>query len=740
LKNEPGLVGSVFELGNFSDTPTATPHDDATLIIDFEQLKQSVARNTGWIVLVFVLFVLVTGAYVFGNGFHERYHSEATLLYNPAQIASVISTVENGRMFSDENNVFKNQQEIFESRVLAERVLQELRQQDPVFWSMPAEQLRQNYLQADHIRNSDFMKLSATAETPKKAVMILNHYLKQYDSLMNELTIAPLKEQEKLYSEQLKKAEDDLTGIETILKQYQKTYGIVDIVAANQSKINQLETLSIQTGDIQRILAEKQAEALRIRQQLRLDRGQTTSAAILSVANGQNSLLNELQNQLQNVQKDYLSKSKVFTSTNPDMVDLKNQLEVLQQQVREQQVLTLGQPALPGNMLQIKDTVRASMIAQLATSEALVAAMNRKLSISQQQLAGLQQQLKALPEQQIDYIRLKAKQESKENVVVKLRDKLTEVTIQEAAIGQKLTVMDPPSSPKTALFPTRLHLVAGVGVLGILLATLFFMAKEMLIPRHIRPWFMEKVIKVPVLAIIPWIPDSTWKRSRKTGTLDVLIHPVNPEVLNGYQDFALSLKARNNTHTNRNALSFATLMIEPHYPAIIGNLAYCLAQSGDRVIVVDANLRNPTLHHLFQQPLNYELGLTELVNRISELLFNKPDVPEEELFTIISRYLLPSRVHSQLFYINAGVKLENPFEFLNSKGFLALVQALKKQYDWVLFHSPPFLGSPDTAVELGYLDGIVLLVDKLATEQQLYRATQKITSLQAWIAGCVMRS
>lgn len=157
----------------------------------------------------------------------------------------------------------------------------------------------------------------------------------------------------------------------------------------------------------------------------------------------------------------------------------------------------------------------------------------------------------------------------------------------------------------------------------------------------------------------------------------------------------------------RTSLQFATLnrpcktlLVTSAGPAegksfTLSNLAVVLAQAGQRVVVVDSDVRRPTLHRIFG--VSAENGLTNL------LIADDPgDVapclqPTEQtgLRVLASGWPLPP----------------NPTELLSSPQMARVVAALKAEADIVLFDSPPALSVADAAILSAYVDGVLLVVD-----------------------------
>jgi polysaccharide biosynthesis transport protein len=153
----------------------------------------------------------------------------------------------------------------------------------------------------------------------------------------------------------------------------------------------------------------------------------------------------------------------------------------------------------------------------------------------------------------------------------------------------------------------------------------------------------------------------------------------------------------------------------------LSHLALVLSQSGKRVIAVDADLRRPSLHRLFDIP--NQGGLTNL------LLSEMPRV---------SDYLQPSPIPS-LWVLTSGPLPPNPSELLASPRMQALIGLLEAQADIVLFDSPALLAVTDALVLATQVSGTLLVVDSQRTRlAALTRAADLLQKSGTRLLGAVL--
>ncbi|MGJ7044911.1 CpsD/CapB family tyrosine-protein kinase [Thermoanaerobacterium thermosulfurigenes] len=154
---------------------------------------------------------------------------------------------------------------------------------------------------------------------------------------------------------------------------------------------------------------------------------------------------------------------------------------------------------------------------------------------------------------------------------------------------------------------------------------------------------------------------------------------------------------------------------------IIKNLAYALAMTSVKVIVVDCDLRNPTVHQMFKIP-NMS-GLTNII-------------VEDDRY---EKYVISDKEFDNLGIITSGPIPPNPSELIGSNRMKVFLDRLKEDYDYVLLDAPPVLLVTDPTVLAPVVDGVILVIQANKTEiEATKRAKEILTNLKANILGAVL--
>jgi capsular exopolysaccharide synthesis family protein len=152
---------------------------------------------------------------------------------------------------------------------------------------------------------------------------------------------------------------------------------------------------------------------------------------------------------------------------------------------------------------------------------------------------------------------------------------------------------------------------------------------------------------------------------------------------------------------------------------VAANLAVTMAQSGRKTILVDSDLRRPTLNDFFG--LNAEPGLTNVI------LGEYDGLPLQQ--TSIENLSL----------ITSGPKPPNPADMLGSKRMDTLIAELKDRADFVIFDSPPALAVTDAAVLGAKVDGVLLVIKAGKTRREhAERAKETLEKARVRIVGSTL--
>lgn len=155
---------------------------------------------------------------------------------------------------------------------------------------------------------------------------------------------------------------------------------------------------------------------------------------------------------------------------------------------------------------------------------------------------------------------------------------------------------------------------------------------------------------------------------------------------------------------------------------VAANTAVVFAQEGKRVLLIDADMRKPTVHYTFHMPNT--LGLSNVLTRQAAL---------EEVTRETDQ--------SNLYVITCGPIPPNPSELLGSRAMEAFLRAALEVFDIVVFDAPPILSVTDAQILANKADGTILVLNTGKTEKEaLQKAKTLLEASKAHVLGIVMNN
>lgn len=293
-------------------------------------------------------------------------------------------------------------------------------------------------------------------------------------------------------------------------------------------------------------------------------------------------------------------------------------------------------------------------------------------------------------------------------------ERIKELSLTEDAAPLNIKVVEAARLDARAVSPakarTLFYALAGGGMLGVLLA----MLRDWMDQRLRSAEEIKQVLGLPVLGVVPHIGAAT---AAQRG-LQLHLDPMS-DVAESYR-------------TVRTAVYFGvpagrakTLLITSPAPGegkttLASNLAIAMAQAGNRILLLDADFRKPTLHKIFE--IDKSVGL-------SSALAN-----EAELKTAIHATQVPG-----LDVLPCGPIPANPSEILNSQMFADLLRELSGRYDHILLDSPPVVPVTDGRILAASCDAtvIALRADRSTRKSAVY-ARDVLRSVGANLLGVVV--
>jgi len=277
-----------------------------------------------------------------------------------------------------------------------------------------------------------------------------------------------------------------------------------------------------------------------------------------------------------------------------------------------------------------------------------------------------------------------------------------------------ISVVEPATMPTVPISPRVGMTVMLASAIGLTLAVGGAFLIEHLDDTIKTPEDVTRTVDLPTLAGIARIEGQTYSEK-----LIAVHHPRSP-IVEAFRLLRANLQFASVDKPVR------TLLVNSPGPTegksvMLANLAVVMAQSGLRVVAVDADLRRPVLHEVFSLPNTH--GLSHAI-----LQSNPP----------VSEHLQATEVEN-LWVLASGPLPPNPAELLGSERMGVIIEELKGQVDMVLFDSPPSLVVADAVILSTRVDGVLLVNDVGRTRRsEVRRGAEELRRVRANLLGVVL--
>jgi capsular exopolysaccharide synthesis family protein len=304
--------------------------------------------------------------------------------------------------------------------------------------------------------------------------------------------------------------------------------------------------------------------------------------------------------------------------------------------------------------------------------------------------------------------------------------RLREIKLVTDPGGYYVNVLSEPR-PGKKVAPVAMQIFLLAGILGLMVGVGFAYLADLSDKSFRTPEEIRRRLGLPVIGHIPFMARASEKTmatlpAANGKAIDASLrvhHQSRSREAEAYRSLRTSLyfSTRMGRHT---VIQVTSPNMGDGKSTLAANLAVSIAQSGKRVVIVDADFRRPRQHSLFG--LSSEIGMASVIAHDAEL----PDAVKNSGIEGLS--VLP-----------CGPRPANPAELLTSPRFDELLAQLREKYDFVIVDTPPLLAVTDPCVVAPRVDGVLLTIrvsrnGRPAAE----RAKDMLASLGAKVLGVVV--
>jgi len=567
-------------------------------------------------------------------------------------------------------------------------------------------------VQPEHQEGTNIIDIRVESENAREATRVANAFAQSYREYNIREKNKKTFETKTFIEEQLRLTSNRLRQAEQELQAFKESYALISLDAQTQNTLNRLYTVETEYEKVKIDKAEAQSQ-LRMIESANTGKtddfkGSFFSAAPDSPVYGLKTKLSEL-----------LLKRRTllinFTKKHPQVREIDDQIQaVLHETKKELQSLVKASSAREADLLQ--------------------------------RMGQLRRENLSLPEKGLQLVRLQRDVELQESLYTQLKEKYQETLIQESGKVEEVTVVKPAVIPAQPFnIPSKIMIVVTGVVMGFIIGIVFAFLAEVFDTSMGTIEDVEELLNVPVLGVIPQLGSDANGKKRADGAME---GDRSQDLVTHYEPKSMGAEAFRALRTNLQFLRLemkgklfliTSSFVQEGKTLNVVNLALSMAQAGNKVLLVDADLRKPLVHRVFG--LSREPGITdyvlgnyhwqEVTNSISDVMLGDFGIDD----------ILKTPGMDNMNFVTAGTKPPNPTEILSSSRFREFLTEAGKVYDFIFVDAPPILPVADATEIAPLMDGILLVytVGKIG-RGILKRAKSTLDNVDARVLGVILNN
>ncbi len=567
---------------------------------------------------------------------------------------------------------------------------------------------------------------------PQKVKQVLNALIPVYLQYGSQQRQSTARQGLEFVNQQIPPLQARVAALEKQLQTFRQQYGLIDPDAQGKQLTDQIAAIQKQRQQTQLQLNEAQTRYTGLQRQTNLKPEEAIAGSVLSQAPDYQKLLERLRE----VESQLALESAQYTDEHPRILYLRDQrqklLPLIQQEAQRAVGKKLASTAASG-VSAYQNSVRLGLTEQLVEAANQIPVFQTQLQALSQTEAQLVQQAKQFPVVARRDGELQRQLATATNQLNQLLDKRETLQFETATQKQKMPweLILPPSEPDATLPSLERNLALGA-LLGLLLGVGIALLLERLNTVLYTSRDIKVVTRLPILGTIPF--QKQLKQLAPAAKMIDLASQSQSLALNnagGAQDYVATpfSDAFRSLFKNIRFLRFdnpvRSVVISSAVPGegkstVAMNLAQAAAAMGQRVLLVDADLRRPQVHKLVG--VANAQGLSEVVDHDLSLKAAIKSAPFDP----------------NLYVLTTGAIPPDPTSLLSSQKMAHLVAVLPKAFNLIIYDAPP-LGLADASLLAPQTDGLIMVTRLGKIERGvLEQAIETLEVPQAPVLGLVV--
>lgn len=666
--------------------------------IDFNRYWQVIRRH--WIPASATFAGIVTLSLVAALASKDVYQAEARLEIRPEQTSSSVG-IDDGKPEVKKTVLNKDpldtEAEILGSRTIVEKVIKDLDlksdQGKPITYKHASQALS-----VQPVIGTDILQISYEDPNPDIAISFVKRAVELYadgDAIFN--TEQDLKDAD-FIERQLPRFEIAVEDAEADLRNFKNRNGISDLEGQVTADIDSIAQIENQINQVGADLKDVNARYKRLQNQLGLSWQEAAAVSSLS----QSASVQQTLSKLQQVKLELAQESNILSDNAPQIISLKEQQADLDALLRREIASSLNP-----QQKKLAEKFNILRLGNLKQSE--LGQMDAFADLGLQK-EGLEQRLVSLKKSYAKYQKrtnispqLQEQQRQLERRLNTVTEELENLESQKNKLAQrkdyrvdKVRVISGAALAEDPVNTDGKIIVAAGAMMGLLFGTALAFLLDLKDNTIKSTQEVESMFAYPLHGVVPdlslngdsgqlQLPAADGGNLPEQVVSEVSMMPLKE----AYQNIQVNLKLLD-TDASKKVIAITSSVPQEGKSSVSANLAVARSQCGQRTLLIDADMRRPTQHRIWE--IHNEAGLSEVLAQGTH-------------WSNAVQNVMPS-----LDVLTSGSIPNNPIALLDSASFRDFLAEISTAYDQVIFDTPPIIGIADTKIIGKAVDGFLFVV------------------------------
>ena len=691
--------------------------------LDFQKYWLVLKRR--WIPATAVFVTIVGSSLAYSLSLDKIYEAEAQLLIKVDRTPKLTGLDDSSgeiEGLTADSDPLTTEAQLVSSRPLVNQIIKELDLRNDNGKLIDYKGI-QDSLKATPIMGTDLLEVTYTDTDPEFAALVVNKAIELYQkdhTLNNRSETASARA---FIDRQLPEVEATVKEAEANLRNFKNRNRIANLEQETTANINSLSTIADRIDEVEAELEGINARYSRLNNQLNMTWQEASAVSPLS----QSMAVQRVLEQLQEVKVGLAQKQNYLSDNAPQIITLKEEETKLNALLDQQIASTLGseQQRLIErvNILSLGE-LKQDQIAEFAELGLQKEGLDRELATLRNTYNSYKQKSDTLPALEEQQRELERRLEAAQSTYQTLLSKLQETRISEQQNVGNVRVVNDAVVPEEEIGPSKKVIVAGGGIVGgfLAVATAFLLDIRDRTVKNVRE--IKTMLPYPFAGIVPdlnRLDKQLLLPERSTDLPEIAANNISvPCIREAYHNIQLNLELLDEETANKVIVVTSSSSAEGK-SSVSANLAVAQAQCGKKVLLIDADLRRPTQHKLWNIP--NEIGLADVLQQDTVWFDNLHHViPNLDLMT-------------------SGTVAKNPISLLNSLLMRELLTSSSSYYDCIIIDTPPLVGLADSKILSKLADGLLFVVrPKVANYGSVVAASEILAHKDFNVLGVVANS